>query len=540
MMTDWHFATAFEIIADTIGDNPALICGDVTRTWNDFDIRAAKIAAVLSDQGLEPGSKVGLYLHNSNEYLESHHGILKMRGCPINVNYRYQEDELVYLLNNADAQAIIYQQSYADRIDRIRDRLDQVRCLIQVADGSDHDLVDGALDYEAVVATADPMARINRPADDIYMLYTGGTTGMPKGVMYAVGDHCAGLTGIGELTGATAPETMDQLSACISQSESNGILPVGLVCCPLMHGTGMWIGALLTNLAGGAAVTVNHLGLDPDLLWTEAVRHKATLATIVGDAFARPMLSALDAAASNGNPYDLSNLKLIISSGVMWSQEIKEGLLKHNDMVLFDAMGSTEGTMGSSVTTRETSAGTAKFQLSEDVKVFNDDDQEVQPGSGEMGMIATPSAMVGYYKDPEKTAKTVRVINGTRWIFPGDYATLEADGTLTLLGRGSMCINTAGEKVFPEEVEEVLKSHEDVLDCLVVGVPDERFGQKVVGLVSVSNPSANESDLIGFCRERIAGYKLPKNVLLVDHVQRQSNGKADYEWANKTALDMLA
>ena len=362
---------------------------------------------------------------------------------------------------------------------------------------------------------------------------------MPKGVMYANGEHCAGLVGIGALTGAPIPESLDDLSRCIRQSAETNMLPTGLVCCPLMHGTGMWIGAMLTNLAGGAAITVNHLGLDPDLLWTEAVKHKATLATIVGDAFARPMLSALDAAVERDEPYDLSSLRLIISSGVMWSKEIKDGLLKHNDMVLFDAIGSTEGSMGASTTTREESAATAKFQMSEDVKVFNDDNEEVKPGTGEMGMVGTPSAMVGYYKDPEKTAQTVRTIDGVRWVFPGDYATLEEDGTLNLLGRGSMCINTAGEKVFPEEVEEVLKSHDSVEDCLVVGVPDDRFGEKVVGIVSLSNESAVDTDLINFCRERIAGYKLPKHVLLVDQVQRAANGKPDYKWAKQTALDLL-
>jgi fatty-acyl-CoA synthase len=539
-MTQWHFATAYEAIADTIGDRPALICGDVTRTWSEYDDRAARIAAVLTEHGLKPDSKAGIYLHNGNEYSEAHHGIMKIRGCPINVNYRYQEEELVYLLNNADAEAIVFQATYADRIAAIRDRLDKVTCLIQVADDSGNPLLDGALDYEAAIAAADPMPRIDRKSEDLYMVYTGGTTGMPKGVMYANGEHCAGLTALGALTGAAIPETFEDLTKCIEQSRDNGLLPTGLVCCPLMHGTGIWIGAMVTHLAGGAVVTVNHLGLDPDQLWSEAVRTKASLAVIVGDAFARPMLAALDAAVESGEPYELSHLKLIASSGVMWSKEIKDGLLKHSDFMLFDAIGSTEGGMGSSMTTRETSAPTAKFELYEDVKVFNDQDVEVKPGSGEMGMIATPGAMRGYYKDPEKTAKTVRMIDGIRWVFPGDYATVEADGTINLLGRGSMCINTAGEKVFPEEVEEALKSHDLVDDCLVVGVPDERFGEKVVGLVSVKNENVSDSELITHCHTKIAGYKSPKHVLIVDHVQRAPNGKADYKWAKETALELLS
>ncbi len=538
-MTEWHFATAYELIADTIGDQPALICDNQIRSWTEYDDRAARIAAVLTAHGLSPGSKAGIYLHNGNEYQEVHHGILKLRGCPINVNYRYKEEELIYLLNNADAEAIIFQGSYADRIDSIRDKLEGLRCLIQVADDSGAALIDGALEYERVIAEADPMPRIKRKFDDIYMLYTGGTTGMPKGVMYANGGHCQGLVGFGESLGVPVSETPDDLPKNIRQSRENGTLPVGLVCCPLMHGTGMWIGSMVANLSGGAALTVKNLGLDPHLLWSETQHHGASYLTIVGDAFARPLLNALDEAHDRNDPYDISSVKTIISSGVMWSQEVKDGLLAHNDMTLIDAMGSTEGGMGSSVSTRGDSATTARFQVNPLARVFTEDDREVQPGSGEMGMIATQSAMMGYYKDPEKTAKTVREIEGVRWVFPGDFATVEADGSLTLLGRGSMCINTAGEKVFPEEVEEVLKSHDDVEDCLVVGVPDERFGERVVGLLSIDKEEKDEGLLIDYCRQHLAGYKLPKNILFVDKVQRAPNGKADYKWAKQTALDTL-
>ncbi|MBO6657351.1 MAG: AMP-binding protein [Pseudomonadales bacterium] len=537
-MSEWHFATAYEVIADTVGDKPALICEGVTRTWSAYDDRSARLASVLSEHGLGVESKVGIYLHNSNEYLEAHHAVMKFRGCPINVNYRYKEEELVYLLNNADAEAIFYQASYADRIAAIKDQLPNVKCYIQVSDDSGSDLLPGALAYEASMQSATPMARINRSPEDLYMLYTGGTTGMPKGVMYANGEHCAGLSGIGALLGAPVPETFADLARCVAETEKMGMRPTALVCCPLMHGTGIWVGAMVPQLAGGTVITVKQLGLDPDLLWGEVQTHSASMVTIVGDAFARPMLAALNEARSRGEAYDLSSVKMMASSGVMWSQEIKDGMLEHSDMMLFDAMGSSEGSMGSSVATRAMPAKTASFQMNEDVKVFTDDNREVTPGSGEIGMVGTPSAMRGYYKDPEKTAKTVREIDGARWVFPGDYASVEADGSLTLLGRGSMCINTAGEKVFPEEVEEALKSHDAVEDSLVVGVPDERFGEKVVGVVSLS-VDAQEQDLIDHCRQKIAGYKLPKHVILVDHVQRAPNGKADYKWAKQTALDNL-
>jgi acyl-CoA synthetase (AMP-forming)/AMP-acid ligase II len=259
---------------------------------------------------------------------------------------------------------------------------------------------------------------------------------------------------------------------------------------------------------------------------------------IVGDAFARPLLVALDDAQRRGNSYDLGSVKQVISSGVMWSQEIKQGLLRHHDMVLVDAMGSTEGSMGSSVTTRESVAQTAKFELSEGVRVITDDGREVEPGSGEIGKLATSGLVpVGYYKDPDKSAETFREIDGKRHSFPGDYAAVEADGSITLLGRGNACINTAGEKVFPEEVEEAVKRHPDVFDCLVVGVPDERFGERVVALASFhEGKHSAEVEVIDFTREHLAGYKLPKQVLFVDTVQRAPNGKADYKWAKRTAL----
>ncbi len=539
-MTDWHLATAYERISDTIGDSPALICDNVIRTWSEYDDRASRIAGLLTEHGLKPGSKAGIYLHNSNEYQEVHHGINKLRGCPINVNYRYKEEELVYLLNNADAEALFFQAAYADRIETIRDQLEKVTCFVQVPDETGAPLLKGALDFDEVVSGASPMPRIDRKEDDLYMLYTGGTTGMPKGVMYANGLHSQGLGAFAATFGVVPSANIDDLPANIANAGERDSLPVGLVCCPLMHGTGMWIGSMVTHLAGGATVTVKHLGLDAHLLWSETQQHGATLLTIVGDAFARPMLNALDEAHDDGNPYDISSVKTVISSGVMWSQEVKDGMLAHNEMTLIDTMGSTEGGMGSSVSTRGDSSSTAKFQLSPNVKVFDDDDKEVAAGSGDMGMIATQSAMIGYYKDPEKTAKTVREIDGSRYIFPGDFATVEADGSITLLGRGSMCINTAGEKVFPEEVEEVIKSHEGTVDCLVVGVPDERFGERVVSVVSrLTESDVDDAQLLDHCREHLAGYKLPKNVLFVDEVQRAPNGKADYKWAKATALDML-
>ena len=536
---DFHFATVWEAVADTVGERAAIICTGRETSWQDFDGRAARLASLYQAQGLEEGAKVGIYLHNCAEYLEAQYAAFKISGCPINVNYRYKADELIYLLDNSDAQAVVFQGCYAGRIAEIRQRLSKVKLLLQVDDGT-APLLDGALDYEQAIGACQPMPRMERDPTSIYMLYTGGTTGMPKGVMYEGGAFCQSLMGMGAMARGLEPAgSVAEVPRLITAIGENA--PRGLPACPLMHGTGMWLGGFITLCLGGTVVLTPQLGLDAEHLWRLVARHRVTDLIIVGDAFGRPLLAALDEAAQRSEPYDLSRLQRIISSGVMWSAENKQGLLKHHDMELLDAMGSTEGGMGASVTTRESNAHTARFELNEGVKVFTEDGREVQPGSGEMGMIATSGLVpLGYYKDPQKSAATFREIDGVRYSFPGDFAIVEADGAITLLGRGSVCINTAGEKVFPEEVEEAIKRHPQVADSLVVGVPDERFGQRVVAVASrYAGAMLDEADLIAFTRGHLAGYKLPKQVVFVDQVQRAPNGKADYKWAKRAAYAEL-
>ena len=293
---------------------------------------------------------------------------------------------------------------------------------------------------------------------------------------------------------------------------------------------------------GGTVVLTAKLGFDPDRLWRSVAQHRVTDIVIVGDAFARPMLAALNEAKKRGVPYDISSVMRMQSSGVMWSTEVKEGLLRHRDMVLHDIMGSTEGGMASSVASRGVVADTARFTLNDGVVVFGEDGNPLEPGSAEIGRLATSGLVpLGYYKDPEKTAATFKEIAGVRYSFPGDYATVGADGTITLLGRGSVCINTGGEKVFPEEVEEAVKRHAAVADCLVVGVPDERFGERIVAVAALeASHSCAEEALLEFTRAHLAGYKAPRHVLLVDRVQRAPNGKADYKWARRQALAAFA
>ena len=537
-----HYATVFEKNADAIPNEIAIVCGENIRTWKEYDDRAARLATLLTSYGLGSDSKVGLYLHNSNEFLEAQYSVFKVAGVPINVNYRYKEEELIYLLDNSDSEAVFFQGCYAQQIESIKDKLDKVKVFIQVDDGAPQ--LECAENYEQIISSNEPMERFERSEDNIYMLYTGGTTGMPKGVMYTHGGHLgamfntAGAWGMIPIQEKIEIENISKEVLRISEEES---LTVSIPACPLMHGTGMWLGALIPHLVGGRVVTMPQLGFDPDFLFKEVERTKANNIVIVGDAFAKPMMDALDKAKAENSPYNLESVNTIISSGVMWSAEVKEGLLKHHEMVLIDAMGSTEGGMGSSISSRDESPGTAKFTINPGVIVITDEGEHVEPGSGKMGKIGTSGLVPqGYFKDEKKSAETFKDFEGVRYSFPGDYALVEADGTITLLGRGSNCINTAGEKVYPEEVEEAVKRHPEIYDCLVVGLKDDRFGQRVVALASYQDDKEiSEQDLIGFTREHLAGYKLPKQVLFVDEVMRAPNGKANYKWAKQRAEEEL-
>ena len=539
---EMHWATAWESISDVIPDAPAVTNGDVTHTWSDYDERAARVASAFTAAGLGTDSKIGLYLYNGNEYLEAQYGAFKMRGVPVNVNYRYLDEELWYLLDNSDAEALVFHTSLADRVDRVVGRLPKLKLLIEVDDDGDHH-VDGAASYRDVITANEPMPRVERSEDDIYMLYTGGTTGMPKGVMYDIGlitgFFCQlGFGGIG----LPVPDSADALAPAVADIHRQGQASVSITGAPLMHGTGLWLGAMMHHLAGGHVITLTSRSLDADELLTAIQRHRVTHNTIVGDSFSKPIIRALRAAIDRGEPYDMSALKMMVSSGVMWTTEVKEELLDLiPQIVLLDAIGSSEGSMGSQVTMRGVKTETAKFTSNPTTKVFDHDDNEVVPGSGEIGMVAAGGLVpLGYFKDPEKSARTFRTIDGVRYSFPGDLAQIDADGNLVLLGRGSQVINSGGEKIYPEEVEEAVKRVDGVVDCLVVGVDDEKFGQAVTAVASLAEgASVSEADAIASVKAQLAGFKAPKRIVWVDQVPRAPNGKADYRAARLLAVDAL-
>ncbi|BDW82314.1 acyl-CoA synthetase [Erythrobacter sp. Dej080120_24] len=540
---EWHLANVWESVADAMPDEAAVTLGDRTISWREYDERAARLAKVLIDGGLKPGAKVAIYSYNSIEYLEAQYAAFKARLVPINVNYRYLEGELAHVFNNSDSEAIVFQASFAPRIAAIRDQLESAKLFVEIDDGSGEHL-DGALRYEEAIADVEPMERIERSGDDIYMLYTGGTTGLPKGVMY---DHRTFTTAlIGKammLRELPFPETPDGLGPVIKGLAAAGFRPKSLPSCPLMHGTGMWVGVTIPHSLGGHIVLEDNRSFDPDGLLQLIQDSKAREIVIVGDVFAKPMIKALHAAKGRSEPYDLSNLMMINSSGVMFSAEAKQGLLEFADVTIFDSMGSTEGSMGTSISNRETIGGsqTGKFQLSPTTKIFTEDGREVEPGSGEVGLICNGGMVpIGYYKDEKKSAETFKTINGVRYSVPGDFATLEADGTITLLGRGSGCINSGGEKIFPEEVEEAIKSHDQIVDCLVVGVPDDRFGECVTAVFSTDGGGEiADADMKSHVRSKLADYKAPRHYVKVDRVPRADNGKADYKTAKSLALTQL-
>jgi fatty-acyl-CoA synthase len=545
-MPGWCFADIWEEIAKASPARPAQIQGERVITWGGFDRRANALAAHLLGAGLTRGAKVAAYLYNCPEYLETYYAAFKASLVPVNTNYRYGAEELWYLFDNADAEAIVFHASFAPLVEAIRGRLPKVKAWIAVAEPG-HPAPAFAADYEVIASTgADKVtAPGGRDGDDLLLLYTGGTTGMPKGVMWRQDDLFNVLGAGGNLLLAVPPlETPAEAGARAKAWDDHAegsVEPTSLIAaCPLMHGTAQF-GSFGALVGGGTIITLPSRRFDAEELWSEVVRTGANSVSIVGNAFAAPMLDVLDA---NPGKYDLSHVRRIGSSGVVWNYENKQGLLKHlpAGCMLMDSLGSSEAVgLGGSTSVAGAEAKTAQFLAGPNSAVFNEAGERVQPGSGEKGLVAVGGFIpVGYYKDEEKSARTFRIFEGRRWSVPGDFAEVAEDGAIRLLGRGSQVINTGGEKVFPEEVEEALKVHPDVRDAIVVGVPDARFGERICAVVEPregANPSLAE--LAAHVRSRLADYKAPRELVLAP-VSRAANGKVDYKASRDLAIKRLA
>lgn len=532
-MHQWNYGDMLEVIEPRLApDSLAYAHGERVITWSEAARRSNNVARALLTRGAQAGDKVAFYMRNRPEYCETLAASVKARLVHVNVNYRYTAEEVFYIFDNSDATVVVYGAEFRGHVEAIKDRLPLVRTFVEIGDEAPPAFAEG---FEALAAEGDgsPL-RLSRSGDDQFFIYTGGTTGMPKGVMWTHHNiREVGQMALRKL--GPVPETLE------AYADATAAMPAGaaVIGPPLMHGTGL-LTAIGAMLSGGAVVTLPSVNFQPAEMLDAAHRWRASTLTIVGDPFGRPLLEALDADPGR---WDLSAVQRVNSSGVMWSVEVKRGLLRHMPQaVLADAFSSSEALgMGTSLMTAAGEMQTAKFALGDRARVFADDGREVQPGSGIAGLLhlGEPNPL-GYYKDPEKTARTFKEHAGQRWSVPGDYCLVEADGALTLLGRGSACINTAGEKVFPEEVEEALKTHSSVEDVLVVGLPDSRWGQSVTAVVRL-RPGAelDEQALQAHCRRTLAGYKTPKRIVAGEVNLRAPNGKADYKVASQFASSAL-
>ena len=524
-----ELATAWECVTDAVPSEVALIQGDHRITYAEFDNAAARFAAAMAAVGVSSGAKVALFLYNCPEYMIAEYGALKNRCTPVNVNYRYLDDELAYLIDNSDAEVLVFHRSLGDRVDRVRSRLTKLRVIVEVNDSGEH--LTASESFDDFLAAHEPQARQTRSGDDLYMMYTGGTTGMPKGVMSRQGPYVstAYLSSVLIAPAIVPPKGPEDIGRYVLDIFQLG-RAVTVPCCPLMHATGMGIAAIPTLLRGGTLVLLNNQHFDAHELWGLTETERVSDIIIVGDPFARPMLRALEEREAQQQPYDTTSLRRILSAGTIWSAEIKDGLRQKTPAQLMDLLGSTEGGVYALSSANSSShVATANFSLSVGTRVLNERDEDVTPGSGEKGMIASITNTIGYYKDPEKTAATFRQIDGRSYVLTGDWATVEASGAISLLGRGSNCINTGGEKVFPEEVEETLKTHPAVADACVVGVADDEYGQRIVAAVELQpGHYAEEAELIAHVKAHLASYKAPRAIRTVDTIGRAVNGKMDY------------
>jgi 3-oxocholest-4-en-26-oate---CoA ligase len=520
-----NIADLVEHAIDLVPDRVALVCGDREITYAQMEDRTNRLAHYLQKQGVRPGDKVGVYSRNGIEAIEAMIAVFKIRAVVVNVNYRYVENELQYIFQNSDMVALIHEGRYSDKVAAVLPTCPLLTTTVVIDGEGEQVTYDDALEQSSPDRDFD-----ERSNDDVYMLYTGGTTGSPKGVMWRQEDVWRVLGGgINFMTGEYLEDEWD-LAKIGAANPAMTRMPIP----PMIHGGAQW--ATFQSLFGGGK-TVLHPDFDGHVIWELVDKHGINLIFITGDAMARPMLDALTEGKSDGTPYDLSTLYLMASSAALFSPSIKEKFLEllPNRMIT-DSIGSSEtGFGGLSVVAKGTEhTGGPRVKIDASTSVLGEDGHPVEPGSGKTGLIARHGHIpLGYYKDEAKTAATFKEIHGVRYSIPGDYAQVEADGTVTMLGRGSVSINTGGEKVFPEEVEGALKSHPEVFDAIVVGVPDDRLGHTVAAVVQArgeNRPTLAELD--AEARKVIAGYKVPRAVWFVDEIKRSPAGKPDYRWAS--------
>ena len=525
---EFNLADLFEAAVDAYPDREYLVADGKRRTYAEMEARANQLAHHLAAQGIGPGDHVGIYSYNSAEWVETAWAVFKLRAVWININYRYVEDELRYLFTNADLKALVHQREFSPRVTALLPDLPTIQHVLVIDDGTDEPDPPGAQHYEEALAAGSPARDFGpRSGDDLYILYTGGTTGMPKGVVWRHEDVFYALGGGTDPMSNTRAEKPQQMV----EKGRNGAL-THLPIAPLMHGATQWC-VMGQSFVGAKIVLMAKF--EPDEVWRLIQQEKVNSLMVTGDAMAKPLVEALD---DPGADYDLSSLLAVVSSAALFSAPVKDQFFDHfPTLFITDAVGSSEsGNNGMTVISKDHTAmksGPTVTILGNTV-VFDDNLQRVVPGSGVIGKIARGGDIpLGYYNDPVKTAEVFITVDGVRYAMPGDFATVEEDGSVTLLGRGSVVINSGGEKIFPEEVESAVRSHPDIMDAIVVGAPDERWGQTVAAIVQPRpGRSPDLASIQDHCRGTIAGYKVPRRLHTVEVIQRSPSGKPDYRWAN--------
>jgi acyl-CoA synthetase (AMP-forming)/AMP-acid ligase II len=535
-MMEFNLADMFENSVDHFGDREYLVCAGKHRTYAEMEERANRLAHHLAEHGIGPGDHVGIYALNCVEWVETVWAVFKLRAVWVNINYRYVEDELAYLFDNADLKALVYQREFAPRVQGVLDRLPLLTHSVVIDDGTDADVSTlGSVPYEEALAAGSPERDFGpRSPDDRYILYTGGTTGMPKGVVWRQEDVFFALGGGIDVVSGTKVERPEGI---VEKGLANPTQAVMLPIAPLMHGATQW-GVMGGALIGTKICLVPRF--DPVEVWKLVAAEGVHAMMITGDAMGRPLLEALDDPEVQA--LDLSSWVSLSSTAALFSPSVKDAFLERfPNLILSEAIGASEsGSNGYTLVQKGKTAmkGGPTVTPITDTVVLDEDLEVVEPGSEVIGKVARRGNIpLEYYKDPAKTAETfVTDAHGVRYAIPGDFATMDADGTITLLGRGSVSINSGGEKIFPEEVEGAVKGHPQVYDCVVVGVTDDRWGQRVVAVVQAREDSQPTLESIQeHCRGQIAGYKVPRELHFVDSVQRSPSGKPDYRWAQEIA-----
>jgi len=532
---DVSFGTIWEAIAGKQPDAVAISEPAREVTYAEFEERSARLAAALAGAGVAPGDKVACYLYNGAAYLETVFAAFKIDAVPVNANYRYTGDELSALLADADAAALVFGGELAANVARAARNLPGLRLLVRAGPARAGELaepgepVPGAPELADLLSATGPRPAQPRPGSDQIFMYTGGTTGLPKGVIWRQADllRSMGPRVFEQLGAPGLPATLGEAVELAAGARARGRAPVTLPVVPLMHATGLFnsIGVLV---AGGRVVTTRGSGLDARHVWDVVAAQRVRTLLVAGNAVCQPLVEELVAAESAGRPHDLSSLEAIVSSGTALSDRLKRALHERASVTITDAIASSEGGPFAFAVTSSVADLPARFFPAAATRVFTQDGRQVVPGSGEAGVLAYSGPIpLGYYKDTVKTTATFRTIGGVRYTIPGDLVQVEADGAIRFLGRGSGVINTGGEKVHPAEVEDALLAHPDVTDAAVVGVPDETWGERVVAVVATANSSLSDTELQGLVRRRLAGYKVPRRIVLVPRLPRTPAGKLE-------------